>query len=372
MNIKPQFHGSDLEKIAEYYNLSQESIVNFGANVNPLGLSKLARQSLIDHMDIISRYPDREYKSLKRVIANYCSVPIDTIMVGNGSSQLISLLIEQIHPTKTLVLGPTYSEYARELSFSNSESTYYHLNAENDFQLNVQDFIHELKQGYDLLILCNPNNPTSTAVHLQELRQIIDVCNTQNTYVMIDETYVEFCEDPKDVSAVSLVEEFKNFIVLRGVSKFFAAPGIRMGYGITSNRALREQMLYHQTPWSLNSVAAFLGEMMLQDQPYIEETRALISSEKKRITEALQAMPGIKVYPSDANFLLIKLLCDNPTEGLGKCYKASHVFETCIQQGLMVRDCSSFQCLNGEYIRFCLLSPDDNDRLLDVLSELFT
>ena len=370
--IKPQFHGSDLEKISAYYKIPQDDIINFGANVNPLGLSSLSKQALVEHMDIISRYPDREYQSLKEVIASYCAVPYETIIVGNGSSQLISLLIEQLHPQKTLVLGPTYSEYARELSFSNSEATYYHLKADQDFKLEISDFIQEINKGYDLLILCNPNNPTASAIHQQDLRLILEACNTHQTFVMIDETYVEFCDNPSDVSAVSLVHEYKNFIVLRGVSKFFAAPGIRLGYGITSNKALLGQMLYHQTPWSLNSVAAFLGEQMLQDTQYIEDTRNLIIAEKWRVSTALRALPGIKVYESEANFLLIKLLCVDLGEAYGRCYKASFIFEECIKQGLMVRDCSSFQCLHGEFIRFCILNPAENDRLLHVFHTLFS
>ena len=121
MNTKPVFHGSDIEKICEYYHLNQEDIVNFGANVNPIGISTHVKQVLASHLDLLSSYPDRDYQSLRNTVSEYCGVPADYVLPGNGSSELISLLIETRAPKRTLLLGPTYSEYSRELSLSNSK-----------------------------------------------------------------------------------------------------------------------------------------------------------------------------------------------------------------------------------------------------------
>ena len=120
MDTKPVFHGSDIEKICSYYHLDKETIVNFGANVNPLGLSRQVKAAIASHLDLLSSYPDREYTSLCGTISEYCGIPADFILPGNGSSELISLLIEERAPKHTLILGPTYSEYSRELSFSGS------------------------------------------------------------------------------------------------------------------------------------------------------------------------------------------------------------------------------------------------------------
>ena len=111
MTTKMVFHGSDIEKICSYYHLNKEDIIKFGANVNPLGLSENVKKALAAHIDIFSSYPDRNYTSLRNVISEYCDIPADFILPGNGSSELISLLIEQKAPKKTLILGPTYSEY---------------------------------------------------------------------------------------------------------------------------------------------------------------------------------------------------------------------------------------------------------------------
>ena len=130
-NTKPVFHGSDIEKISEYYHIDQNSITNFAGNVNPLGLSPSVKEAVAAHVDLFSSYPDRDYKSLRNTIAEYCDVPADFILPGNGSSELISLLIETRAPKRTLILGPTYSEYSRELSFSGSTQEYYHLQESN-------------------------------------------------------------------------------------------------------------------------------------------------------------------------------------------------------------------------------------------------
>lgn len=362
MDTKPVFHGSDIEKICSYYNLKKEDIVKFGANVNPLGLSPKASQAISEHVELLSSYPDREYTSLRNTISRYCGIPADFILPGNGSSELISLLIQERSPKHTLILGPTYSEYSRELSFSGSTQEYYHLQESMDFEPDIPDLCQKLEQGYDFLILCNPNNPTSSAISQKDLRELIRFCARKDIFVMIDETYVEFAPDISAITAVPLTQEFTNLMVLRGVSKFFAAPGMRLGYGITGNKEFLEKMREKQTPWSLNSIGAFAGEIMLQDEEYIQKTRHLILSERARMLEELKNVSTYKVYPAYANFILLKIQKDGLT--------SYNVFEACIRQGLMIRDCSSFQCLEGEFVRFCIMMPEDNSRLVEVLKSL--
>ena len=264
MDKRPEFHGSDLEKIEEYYHIPKEEIVCFSANVNPLGLSEAVRQKLCDHLDVICRYPDRAYTSLRQTIGTYCGANPAHIVVGNGSTELISLLISQRGPKKALVLGPTYSEYARELSLVGGSMEYYHLREADDFVLDIDDFLSHVTGEVDMVILCNPNNPTSSAIPREDMKRIIAQCKKQGVFVMIDETYVEFAPDVQAVSAISLVPAYDNFMVIRGVSKFFAAPGLRFGYGITSNQTFLSALLTHQNPWSLNSIGAFAGEEMLK------------------------------------------------------------------------------------------------------------
>ena len=362
MTTKMVFHGSDIEKICDYYHLNKEDIVKFGANINPLGLSASVKKEIAENVDLFSSYPDRDYVSLRNTISEYCRIPAEFILPGNGSSELISLLIQERAPKHTLILGPTYSEYSRELSFSGSTQEYYHLQEERDFFLDIDDLCKTLENGYDFLILCNPNNPTSSAITQNELRKLIAFCAKHNIFVMIDETYVEFAPDINEITAVPLTQEFTNLMVLRGVSKFYAAPGMRLGYGVTGNMDFLAKMREKQTPWSLNSLGAYAGELMFKDQEYIQKTRNLILSERDKLYKELKEIPTYKVYPAYANFILLKIQKTGLT--------SSDAFEACIKEGLMIRDCASFQCLDGEFIRFCIMMPEDNARLLNVLKQL--
>lgn len=268
-------------------------------------------------------------------------------------------MISQICAKRALVLGPTYSEYAREISLTGGTLTEYHLKEEHNFALDTDDLLLHLTDAYDLLILCNPNNPTSSAILKSDMERILAHCSQNSIFVMVDETYAEFAPSISEITAIPFTKQYQNLMVIRGVSKFFAAPGLRFGYGITGNQTLREQLLTHQDPWSLNSVGAFVGEEMLKDEDYILQTWNLIDSERTRLYQRLTSLPSIKVYPPYANFILIQILKED--------VRSLDVFEAALKEGLMIRDCSSFQSLNGEFIRFCIMKPEDNDRLLECL-----
>ena len=359
MKKKPEFHGSDLEKIADYYHLDKEKIVLFGANVNPLGLSGQVKKDLAEHLDIISSYPDRDYTDLKKAIAAYTNTSPEHIVVGNGSTELISLLISQRAPKRALLLGPTYSEYARELNLVGGTLEYYNLKEEQDFRLDISDLTDTLKSDIDLLIICNPNNPTSSAISTADMKKLLTVCRSLGIFVMIDETYVEFAPDIDTISAVSLTTKFDNFMILRGTSKFFCAPGLRLGYGICGNLAFLERMNSIKNPWTINTLAALAGEAMFMDTDYIQSTKDYIQSERTRCIDILSKRDNLKIYPAYANFILVKLL-DGTT--------SFEMFERCIKSGLMIRDCASFHGLDGEFIRFCIQKKEDNDRLLNLLT----
>lgn len=359
---KDPFHGSDLEKIEAIYGIKKEEVVSFSANVNPLGISYQLKNTLAHELDAITRYPDRDYTELRQCIAEYTGAQLEHIIVGNGSTELISLFIQTQHPKKALILGPTYSEYEREISLGGGSSIYYPLEEENDFQLDVKAFCSVLNDNIDLLVLCNPNNPTSTAISRKDMRRILDTALRHGIFVMVDETYVEFADNEKDISSVKLANYYNNLIILRGTSKFFAAPGLRLGYAVTGNHDVWKAINTRKNPWTINSLAEIAGKLMFPDKEYIQKTKELISSERARIYNELSAWKNVKVYESSGNFLLMKILKEDVTSDM--------LFEHCILQKLMIRDCSSFPFLDNSFVRFCMMMPEDNDRLLKAFGEL--
>ena len=362
MKPKEHFHGSDLEKIEAVYGIKKEDIISFSANVNPLGVSFRLRETLTNHIDAITSYPDREYTSLRQCIAQYVGTEKENIVVGNGSTELISLFIQITHPSKALIVGPTYSEYEREVAMGGGRSHYFSLTEENEFVLDTAALTNELGQNVDLLILCNPNNPTSSVIDRQQMREILDYCKRKSITVLVDETYVEFAEEPEEVTAIPLTEFYNNIIILRGISKFFAAPGLRLGYAVCGNHDLLKEINQKKNPWTINSLAAIAGEIMFTDEEYMRETRKLINSERRRICERLGKNENFKVFPPHANFVLVKILNDKIT--------SEDVFDRAIRKNLMIRDCSTFPFLSNKYFRFCFMMPEDNDKLLAVIESL--
>ena len=362
LNHKDAFHGSDLEKIESIYGIKKEEIVSFSANVNPLGISYQLKNTLAQKLDAITSYPDRDYKELRSCIADYTGAQMEHIIVGNGSTELISLFIQTQHPKKALILGPTYSEYEREIGLGGGSSVYYPLEESNDFELNVEEFCGTLTDSVDLLVLCSPNNPTSTAIGRKSMRKILDTCLRHGIFVMIDETYVEFADNEKETSSVSLTNYYTNLIILRGTSKFFAAPGLRLGYAITGNPDVAKAINTRKNPWTINSLAEIAGRLMFPDKEYIQKTRDLIISERNRLFSELSAWDSVKVYKPAANFMLMRILKEDVT--------ADVLFDHCIRQKLMIRDCSSFPFLDSSYVRFCFMKPEDNDRLLAAFKEI--
>ena len=356
---KDHFHGSDLEKIQEIYGINKDEIVSFSANVNPLGVSPLLRSTLASHIDAITSYPDREYTSLRNSIANYCGTDAANVIVGNGSTELISLFIQIEHPKKALIIGPTYSEYEREISLGGGTTLYYPLQESDNFRLDIDDFITHLNESIDLLVICNPNNPTSSCITRSEMRHILDACKRHDIYVMVDETYVEFADNMDEISSVPLTNDYNNIVILRGTSKFFAAPGLRLGYAITGNLDLIKAINTRKNPWTINSLAVVAGEIMFSDTDYIQKTKALISSERARIYKLLKEHPNFKAYEPSGNFILVRILRDDLT--------SQDLFDRAIRQKMMIRDCSTFPFLDNKYIRFCIMNPEDNDRLLSCL-----
>ncbi len=355
------FHGSDLEVVAERYHIEKTSIIPYASNVNPLGFSPLARQALLDNVDAITSYPDRDYADLRQSISKYCGCLPEQLVLGNGTSDLIRLTLETLEPKKTMIVGPTYSEYARTATLFGSEIDTYMLKNLDDFEMDVDLFLKALNDSIELLVLCNPNNPTGKALTREQMDTILSRCMELEIFVMVDETYAEFVKDIDAISSVALTRKYDNLIVLRSVSKFFAAPGIRLGYGITNNEDFLEATSNSKIPWNINSYAS-VARVMFEDEKYINLTKSLIHTERNLIYSALSSRKTIKVFKPEANFILIKLLKEEQTAG--------EVFDYCLQKGLMIRDCTDYEGLGDKFVRFCFMKPEQNDFMVNTILEI--
>ena len=356
---KDSFHGSDLEKVEAVYGLKKEEIRQFASNVNPLGPPPSLLTALADSLGAVATYPDRDYRGLREAIASYAGTVPEDVVPGNGTSDLISLFIQLKAPKKALIVGPTYSEYARAVELAGGQVAWFPLREEEEFRLDLPSLLRKISDRLDLLVLCNPNNPTGTVVSREDLRQVLNACMEHGLFVLVDETYMEFAEDVARATAIPLARYYDNLLVLRGTSKFFAAPGLRLGYGITGNKDLRERLLSRETPWAVHSLADAAAPAMFRDRAYQEETRELISRERERLFARFSSSSRFRPFPPGANFMLLKILEPGLTAG--------DLFDRCMRQGRMIRDCGTFPFLSDRFLRFCFLQPEENDRLAELL-----
>ncbi|WMI81560.1 pyridoxal phosphate-dependent aminotransferase [Anaerotignum sp. MB30-C6] len=349
-------HGGDLDAIERKYGIPKNEIKDFSGNINPLGFPKIAERALAENLSIISTYPDKKYTALRQAISNYSGAATEHIVVGNGSTELISTFIQTVHAQQSIIIGPAYSEYEREVSLCGGTFSYFPLKEEDNFCINLPALLDALTADIGMLVICNPNNPTGTAFTTVQLEEVLLHCKKIGASVMIDETYIEFSDNLNEICAIPLAEKFDNLFVVRGTSKFFAAPGIRLGYGVSSNQSFLHRLITNQDPWSVNSLAAFAGEKIFSDKEFHTTTQTLISKERKKAFAELSTWKNIKAFPSSANFILLRLLTDKTT--------AAELFEKLIQKKMLIRDASSFTFLDESYLRFCILSPEDNAALL--------
>lgn len=355
-------HGGDLDAIERLYHIPKSEIVDFSGNINPLGFPKKVNRLMAENISIVSAYPDKKYVKLRESIASYTGTKPEYVSVGNGSTELISIFIRTAGTGKTLIMGPAYSEYENAASLTGNPFSYFPLKEEEDFRLNLEVLLKALTPDISLFIVCNPNNPTGTAITTAQMEKILTHCKNNGTSVMVDETYIEFSDEPADICSIPLAEKYSNLFVIRGISKFFAAPGLRLGYCVTSSSIFKQLLDKYQDPWSVNILAAFAGEHLFDDEDFIENTKKLIRSEKAKMYEALSSIKGLKAYPTSSNFILTKLLTDKIT--------AADIYEILIKEKMLVRDASSFKFLDESFLRFCIMLPDDNKRLMDKLKEI--
>ena len=352
-------HGANVFEIAKDEGINIEDIRDFSSNINPLGPSKKALESLKDNLNLLSTYPDVDYLDLREAISTYASCKREHIVLGLGSTEILRDTIYYFAPKTAMILSPCYSEYERELRKISSHIIEYNLEEKNDFKINLDQLINTINEkNIDFLIFANPNNPTGTILKNSEVERVLRETSAR---VLVDETYIEFT-DMDVFSSSSLTKIYDNLVVVRGTSKFFALPGIRLGYGLTSNEGLLKFFKDKEVLWQINSVAEICGKVMFSDKAYLDKVYDFIRSRRENFYEELAGIENLKAYESFGNFILVKIL---------KGPDARILREKLMKKGLVVRNCESFKKLDKSYFRFCILDDDSNERLIENLKEIY-
>lgn len=342
--------------------ITQIETVRFDLNMNPLGIPDSVTKAVANNTAQLINYPDPTYKRLKESISDYTGAKTDNIIVGSSSYELIKLLIEFNTPKKALLITPGSQGYENMLKLNGCEILYYNTKEEEDFVLDIADYISNLNEELDMVFISNPNGTTSSVIDRESMEFIAKVCKGNDIFLVVDEEYMDFVKDKADCTSILLAEEYDNIAVLRNTTKFFAVPGLRLSYLITSNVVFQKTLEIAGFPYSINKMAEVAGIDMFKDASYISESDSVITTERSLVYAALAGHKTIKLYKPAANFILVRLLKDDIT--------AQDVADYLVNKGLYIRNCSDINGLSNKYIRFCFMNPKQNDLLVNTLLEI--
>jgi threonine-phosphate decarboxylase len=381
---QPFEHGGDIYRLAEELKMQERKIIDFSSSVNPLGVSKKVKAEIRKHLKYLHNYPDPEAKRFTKRLAQYHGIDPETILCGNGSTELIYLIVRTLNPQRILIPAPTFSEYERACTTScKSQVTSYKLKKENNFDIYPDEFVkaiegklanlpsltftkegqeglnnsphitHHSSSSCDMAFLCNPNNPTGRLLRREDVRKIADAAKKLKCYLIVDEAFIDFCADD---SVINDVGENPHLIVLRSMTPFYALSGLRLGYGVFPQHLISRLKAYKE-PWTVNNLSQRAAVVALKDKFYRNETLRLIKAEKQFLEKNFKKI-GIEIFDSDANFYLLKIS------------NAADICQQLKRKGILVRDCSNFRGLDDTYLRVAVKSHRENTILIKELTAI--
>jgi threonine-phosphate decarboxylase len=358
--IKPQLdrtHGGDIDASAQSVGIEPKEIIDFSASINPLGPPPSARKAFMNSYGEISRYPDPYGEKLKEALAKRHGMKSAEVLVGNGSTQLLYLLCAVLRPCRAVVVGPAFSEYGNALALGGSNIRSLSLCVDDGFQLSTKKLLAAWEKNCDLLILARPNSVTGQLIAKREIENIARLALFRKSFVLVDEAFIDFVEDE---SVKMLVQDNPFLIVLRSLTKYYALPGLRLGYLVGEGRTMAQLAAYRE-PWSVNGPALSVALACLTDAGFAAKTERWLEQERTFLLQGLTELDGFHPFSSRTNFLLVQMEKRNGD--------ALQLRSFLLRKKILIRPCNSFAELGGDFFRVAVRRRKENSRLLAALSE---
>ena len=353
--MKDLGHGANVEYMANIYKKDSNEIIDFSSNINPKIINNIEKY-VVESISKCRSYPDISYTNLRKNISKYISIRPEFIVPGNGATEIIYLLMKSINK-RLAILNPTFSEYERSAKLNNLDIVSLNLSLDNNFEIDMNNIIKNLDK-FDSLFICNPNNPNGK---VKDLTYPLEVMVKNNKLLIVDETFMEFVEDENKYSLIKYIEKYENIFILKAVTKFFGLPGLRLGYGVTSNKEIIEKIYKYKEPWTINSFADNLSNYIFKDKEYIDTSKSYYIKERDYMLKELRNINKLYAYDTDTNFILIKL----------KNLKSSKLKEELFKHAnILIRDASNFIGLNDSFIRIAIKSHEENEILIKELKKI--
>ncbi|WP_456324322.1 histidinol-phosphate transaminase [Desulfonauticus submarinus] len=353
LDFKAYEPGLSISEIKEKYGLGK--IIKMASNENPLGVSPCVLQVLNKCSAYSFRYPQSGNLSLRKELANFLKVPEKNIMVGNGSDEIIDILIRLlVDPEKDEILTfkPCFSIYKTQAKLQKIRIKQVPLN--DDFSFNLDKLSQGITPNTKLIFITNPDNPSGYAVKKDILKEFIENL-PQGCFLVLDEAYVDFTDPLEDYSFINEFLLYPQVIFLRTFSKLFGLAGLRLGYAV-ANEDIADYFWRIRLPFSVNILAEKAGIAALKDSFFYSKTREVVLQGREYLSSALKKM-GCEVFPSQANFILFK-----------PPYEANELFNLLLQRGIIIRTLRSYGL--NDFLRVSVGTEDENNFFLQVLKEI--
>ncbi|MCR1952342.1 threonine-phosphate decarboxylase CobD [Clostridium sp. DSM 100503] len=350
-------HGGNIDELSRKYNLNKEKLIDFSANINPIGINKNVKMEMMKAIDKIERYPDITYYDLKSSISKFEGIEIEDLVLGNGAAEVIFNLVRALNPRKVLIPAPTFGEYEEAVLSVKGRIEYYYLRENNKWNID-EDILNYITEDIDMVFICNPNNPTGNLTNKDIILEIAKKALKTNTIVVIDESFLDFVKDSKNYTIVESLNEYKNIFILKSMTKFFAIPGIRIGYGISKNQDIMKKINDISVPWNVNVIAERAAIVALEEKEYMEDTIKYIEEEKNFLFNELSKIEQINIFRPTVNFIMFKT-----TEFID-------LKEKMLSKNIIIRSCSNYKGLDKNYFRIAVRTREENEKFISTLKEI--
>ena len=346
--LKP-YHGVDpMEVIAERAGIPVDQVIRLNGNENPFGPSPVVNEAL-GNFQFYNHYTDPEQRKLRSVLSKYLGAPAERIVAGNGSDELIDLLLRMfLGPGENIIIpSPTFGMYSFTADICGGEAL--SIPSDENFEIDVEAMVTAMTLKTKAVFLASPNNPSGNIASVSQIRALLET----GRLIVVDETYYEFCGE----SVMPLMEEYANLVILRTFSKWAGLAGLRIGLGVMQEE-LAQTMISMKPPYNVNTAAEVALTASLEDTTVLLDRVKSIVAERERMMGLLQKIPGIKAWPSQANFILFSL-----PEGQGE-----RIFEGLCSRGIFLRYFNT--PVLKDYIRSSVGFPHETDAVIAALTEL--
>ncbi len=328
-------------------------VLDYSANTNPLGTPQGVLDAMEEALSQVHHYPDPYCRRLVAAISRFEGVPQEHILCGNGAAELIYAYCEAVKPTRAVELAPTFSEYALGLARVGCEVERYQLAKEGSFALDDGFLAYLEDRKPQVIFLCNPNNPTGQLIEPSLLHAILDFCGETHTRLFLDECFWDLTDGGASLKAH--LAHHPELFLLKAFTKSYGMAGVRLGYGLSSDRGLLTKMSQAVQPWNVSTLAQAAGVAALEEGAFLQRAKSLIPAERSWLTQSLEDL-GFWVCPSRANYLL---------------FQGEQNLHTALKQlGIAIRNCDNYHGLSAGWYRIAVRTHSENERLIQAIRQV--